>query len=368
MQTGNHRTWPAACCLFGAHRRPARTWVRIKGRRYGAWADQDGPLGGGRGYRRIVTAGDFTVRTIEELIAALAKARAGQVVFLPGDAIIDCTEFVHIEKLVLEIPGGVILAGDRGRQGSLGALIESDALATRPLLRAAGAGVRITGLRIKGPDPKRRLEHHARCVRRARPGDHGFDHRYYYQFPISTGIAAARPGLEVDNCEIAGFSLAGVDLSAGDRHRIHHAFIHHCQYNGLGYGVCLDRARALIDHNLFNDNRHSIAGTGRLPGGYDALHNVELGRTLSHCFDMHGGRDRQDGTDIAGERLRIANNLFLPALQLPVCIRGVPRAGAIIEANWFARACKIVAAGNTRAGSNAYGLRRPRIYAARVRA
>ena len=31
-----------------------------------------------------------------------------------------------------------------------------------------------------------------------------------------------------------------------------------------------------------------------------ARHNIELGVSLSHCFDMHGGRDREDGTDIAG--------------------------------------------------------------------
>lgn len=350
--------------MFDTHRTPAKTWVRIQGRRYGAWADKVGPLGGGRGYTRIVTGGDFTVRTLEELIDALAKARAGQVVFVPGDVVIDVTEFVHIEKLVLEIPGGVTLASDRGRGQSPGAQFESDELATRPLLHIGGAGVRISGLRLQGPDPKRRLAHHARCVQRARPEDHGFNHDYYYKFPLSEGITTDAPGLEIDNCEIAGFSHSGVYLRDGDRHHIHHCFIHHCQYNGLGYGVCLDKGRVVIDHNLFDYNRHSIAGTGRPPGGYDAMHNVELGESLSHCFDMHGGSDRQDGTDIAGDRLRIANNLFRPRIRA-IAIRGVPKSKAVIEDNWFALEPgepNLYAPGNVRVGKNVYGLRRPRVW------
>ena len=39
---------------------------------------------------------------------------------------------------------------------------------------------------------------------------------------------------------------------------------------------------------------------GAAASGYEARNNVEMGRSLSHCFDMHGGRDRKDGTDVAG--------------------------------------------------------------------
>jgi len=56
----------------------------------------------------------------------------------------------------------------------------------------------------------------------------------------------------------------------------------------------------MIERNWFNHNRHSIAGTGKPGCGYLACHNVEAGTSLSHCFDMHGGRDRKDGTDTAG--------------------------------------------------------------------
>ena len=66
------------------------------------------------------------------------------------------------------MPAGVTLAGDRGRDGSEGALICSDALKTPVLIRAAGPDVRITGLRIRGPNPKRYLDHHRRSFNEGR--------------------------------------------------------------------------------------------------------------------------------------------------------------------------------------------------------
>ena len=101
-----------------------------------------------------------------------------------------------------------------------------------------------------------------------------------------------------------------------------HCFIHHNQYQGLGYGVCLDEAETLIEGNLFDANRHSIAGTGRSGSGYEARHNVEMGRSLGHCFDMHGGRDRQDGTDVAGGWMHIHHNTFrVPNRRAPPHLR-----------------------------------------------
>ncbi len=90
-------------------------------------------------------------------------------------------------------------------------------------------------------------------------------------------------------------------LIGGDGH-----LVQHC----LGYGVCLDEAETLIEGNLFDANRHSIAGTGRSGSGYEARNNVEMGRSLSHCFDMHGGRDRNDGTDVAGGWMHVHHNAW----------------------------------------------------------
>jgi hypothetical protein len=320
---------------------------------YGAQADERGPIGGGEGYAAIVTEGDYVAETVEALVAALGQAQPGEVVFIPGETEIDLTTLIYIDQLVLEIPEGVTLAGDRGNEGSAGALVVSDALATPVMSRALGPNVHVTGLRIQGPNPKRQLAHHRRAF-----SEGGEGHAYYYKFPTQNGIATEHDGLEVDNCDISGFGHGGVYLQSGVGHHVHHCFIHHCQYNGLGYGVSHNRSSSLIECNLFDSNRHSIAGTGRPGCGYVARNNVELGTSLSHCFDMHGGRDRGDGTDVAGTSIEIYNNTFR-APQTPIVIRGVPEDICDVHHNWFvmhAESAKAVrAAERTEVHDNACG-------------
>ncbi len=205
----------------------AQPWLEVDGVVYGAQPDERGPIGGGEGYAAIVTEGDYTVQTLEELIDALGQAQPGQVVFIPGETEIDLT-----------------------------------------------TGVRITGLRIRGPNPKRYLDHHRRAFREGYGG-----HSYYYKFPTQNGISTEFDGLEVDNCEISAFGHGGVYLIGGVDHHIHHNYIHHCQYNGLGYGISHNTSSSLIECNLFDWNRHSIAGTGRPGCGYVARNNIELGTT-----------------------------------------------------------------------------------------
>ena len=139
--------------------RLGQTWVQINGEMYGARPDETGPIGGGAGYVRIVTRGDLVASNVSELIEALQKARPGQTVLVDPTAEIDLTGRVRADGLVVEIPGGVTLASDRGKDGSPGGLIYSDEFATSPMLRVTGDGVRITGLRLRGPDPQRTAAH-----------------------------------------------------------------------------------------------------------------------------------------------------------------------------------------------------------------
>jgi Right handed beta helix region len=329
------------------------TWVEIDHVVYGAKPDKLGPIGGANGYANIITKGDYTVKNLDSLLKALSKAKPGQIVFITGETEIDLTTLIYIDKLVLEVPEGVTLAGNRGYNGSKGALLTSDALKTPIMIRTMGPDVRVSGLRIRGPNAKRYLEHHRRAFRKG-----GERHKYYYKFPISNGIKTKYSRLEVDNCEISAFAHAGIYLINGKGHRIHHNYIHHCQYNGLGYGVCHNTASSLIEYNLFNWNRHSIAATGRPESSYIARHNVDNGVSLSHCFDMHGGRDRKDGTDIAGTSIEIYNNTFR-ASKTPVVIRGVPQEKCEVHHNWFQKhdnATKAVRAhAKTKVENNAYG-------------
>jgi hypothetical protein len=340
------------CVISSCVAADEQTWVEIDNVVYGARPDERGPIGGGNGYANIITKGDYAAGDLDSLLEALSKVKSGQTVFIPAETVIDLTARIYIDQLALEVPEGVTLAGDRGHDESEGALLISDALKTPVMIRAAGPDVRITGLRIQGPNPKRYIDHHRRSF-----GKGGDGHKYYYKLPTSNGITTSHPRLEVDNCEISGFSHAGVNLVTGDEHHIHHNYIHHCQYQGLGYGVCHNTAASLIEHNLFNWNRHSIAGTGRPGNSYAARHNIELGVSLSHCFDMHGGRDRRDGTDIAGTSIEIYNNTFR-AKQTPVVIRGVPEEKCDVHHNWFVRHSEagqaVRSSGKTKVSNNAY--------------
>ena len=267
-------------------------------------------------------------KTLDELLRALDKARSGDVVFVSPRTTIDCTERVYIEGLVIEIPDRRHACQQSGAKQRARRDDRQRHLDTRPLIHAGGPNVRVTGLRIRGPNPKPCLEHHHRSFAEGR------GHGYYYKFPTSNGIATEHDHLEVDNCELAGWSHAAIFLTCGYGHFIHHNFIHHNQYNGLGYGISHDIAQSLISHNLFNTNRHSIAGTGNSGSGYEACHNIELGQSLSHCFDMHGGRDRKDNTTVAGTWMHIHHNTFR-CPKTAVVIRGVPEEQADIHHNWF---------------------------------
>ncbi len=268
-------------------------------------------IGGGDGYSRPVTDGDYRVNTLDELLDALEQAVAGQVVYVEADAEIDLSGEQNVD-----IAGGVTLASNRGHAGSQGALLYSDELETIPLFLVGGERVRVTGLRLRGPDQERRSS--------------------AYVLPNSRSIQSSYPYLEVDNCELWGWSHAAVFLREGATNaHIHHNYMHHNQRTGLGYGVCLDKADALIEANRFDWCRHHIAGTGSPGTSYEACYNLVLKNANGHSFDMHGGADRGDGTDIAGDWIKIHHNEFQATSVIAIVIRGRPTEGAEVHHNWF---------------------------------
>lgn len=333
-----------------------KTWVEIDGEVYGAKPNDEGPIGGSAGYKKIVKSGDYVTSTVESLMGALQQAKPGQTIFIPGNVALDLTSWmVGAQKVTLDIPAGVTLASDRGENGSWGALIFSTEMRTHPLIRVANPNVRITGLRLRGPDPLTRFDLHKRAFE---PGGGGS--KLYYKTPNSIGIVVTSSSLEVDNCELMGWSDAAMNLDRGKDHRIHHNYIHHNRRHGLGYGACTDRAFAAFEYNLYDYNRHHIAGTGRPGSGYEAANNVVLMNGNSHLFDMHGGRDRKDGTTIAGTWMKMHHNTFMHPTERTISIRGIPEESAEIHHNWIYRPYEegiglIKSDGKTSVHDNVYG-------------
>ncbi len=317
--------------------------VTVDGVRYGA-KDDENPIGGGMHYSRIITEGNVTVTTALELKAAIENAKEGDIIYIPDDVIIDLSNPQDESRIEIDVNTPVTIASNRGfirPDGTVcvGGIIRSNLPYVSSVIRFNAPGIRMTGLIFKGPDPARHLRLWDRCFRgkcSGRGGQPG--HKFLNKAAPSHGLDIRADDCEVDNCELCGWTSAAVGIGAPRNKppirniRLHHNFVHHNQINALGYGFCHGRAYTNIYCNLFNYNRHSIAGGGQPESGYVAHDNVEMGESIGHYFDMHGGGDRRDGTNIAGDRIEMFHNSFL-GTWLPYVVRGEPVDIQIFEHN-----------------------------------
>lgn len=293
--------------------------------------------GGGAGYPDLVDPdGPCTsvVRTRGELEAALAAAGPDHVVYVADDARIDLT------GVTLCVPGGVTLASGRGRDGQPGGLLYTTATESRATLRTCGDDVRITGLRLHGWEPTQcPPQWPDRCE--GSDGTGGSNCRDC--MPRSRGLQSRGfDRLEVDNCELTGWTYGAVELADSLDNHVHHNHIHHNQRQGLGYGVVLsnvrDPADVLVEHNRFDYNRHSIAASGAVGHSYEARDNLVLSHANGHVFDVHGIDEALgDGTRWAGTRILVHRNTVLPPDHYALVVRGEPTEGAWIYDNCLAR-------------------------------
>jgi hypothetical protein len=307
-------------------------WDPDSGGSPGAVSNPTGrPIGGGEGYGDWVTGGSV-VSTALELRAALASATPGVVVYVRDDAVIDLDELDVSESLPLGVPAGVTLASGRGRNGSLGALLHSDNQWTRPIFKVLGSRARITGLRLRGPDTE------------VTPPDCGLTPSWGIDVRRDADDTQPFHGVRIDNNEMWGWPRAAVDILNVFGVTVQHNHLHHnrrqvkrsgCRAYGLGYGVVVGRGAALIEANLFDHNRHDIASDGAPGARYEARHNLVLNGAVQHSFDVHGGADRKDGTDIAGTLVHVHHNTFLQSKKPAFKIRGVPELAAYVWRNEF---------------------------------
>ena len=292
------------------------------GKIYGAYTEEGAsPIGGGVGMQGIKTTGDYIVNNLETLLDALEKAQSGEVIFIKGDSIIDTTSLAEANT-ALELKAGVTLASDRGRilddnTISTGAMLYSTTLT--PVMINAGEGSKIDGLTLCGSDTWKHMSHIVRGTSESGYTD------YYYSLMLTIGVNVKGDNFEISNCEISGFSNSGVLLNNAKDAYIHNCYFHHYQRNGFGYGVCHSGAStSVIEYNLFNFDRHSVAADGSAGSGYIARYNVQMGESIYHVFDAHGGNDRGDGTNIACDYVEMYNNTILSD-KIPYKRRGVPQ-------------------------------------------
>lgn len=332
----------------------------------------DEPLGGGDGYKRIINAGDRIVRTPDELSSLLSSLTnepiaAPGIIYLPPETELDFTGKFDPQKRrgaypfpFLYLPEGWTLAGNRGENGAPGPLVKLDFTKaeleairadketphpyTGKVLLGLGAGARVTGLRIQGPDP-------------------GVAASDYDDLPRSrfTALHTMGAGAEVDNCQISHFHWAGINAAHPETLVRYNRLIDIHAYPAVVGGK---DGRALILGNYIEWSWHAIAGGGQQDVGYEAAHNeiVHVGPGgPAHAVDMHAWRQMmyRHGPEypflnIAGNEILIHHNTFKsdteaikqyrklhgrePLAHQPVkdvLIRGVPRKIVLVESNLF---------------------------------
>jgi hypothetical protein len=297
--------------------------------------------------------------------------RSPKRVYLTGGVSIDCSDFPF-----LEIQEGVTLASNRDSLHP-GAIIFSDT-PKNPLILPRGNHIRITGLRIRGSRLDRASE----------------------SAPTNKGIVIqSREDIEIDHNELSGWNTIAIDVRDSehrinkediDRVNIHHNYIHHNQTKKRdGYGVALhNEAYARIAYNVFDHNRHAIAGDGSARSGYRAWFNLVLPGggfhgeyagydRYTHQFDMHGQRSLYCTAFVcqcsskdpgwawkrvahkkcgrAGEFIDIQHNTFQYTRDAAFMLRGTPAEKAYVWNNSFRHAEEKDALDQTESGLDSRG-------------
>lgn len=291
------------------------------GEDYGDWVEKP------KGRKQIV----YTAR---QLIDRLDKAQPRDVIYIDDNVEINLDGYSNIE-----IKSGVTLASGRGRDGSLGGkLVRTKKVRNEDfgLLYISGDYVRLTGLRIEGPDKDKK-------------GD---------SCEINNGISvfSGQPNifksLVIDNNEVWGWQKSGIEVRNIKGIIIKQNHIHHCLYEQLfrtdrGYGVSVyDAGEVHIEGNLFDHNRHNVACNGHPLSEYTAIENLILNGGTRASFDVHGyeeGHDIEphlDGSYHAGLNFTINNNIVLSKKKFHIFIRGNSDGKVVIKNNYFKKRCK----------------------------
>jgi hypothetical protein len=332
--------------------------------------------GGGGGYSRIVTYSQadltrtgkgkvFLVSTKKELIDSLGIAEAGQIVYVDDKAEINMTGVSE-----LSIKDGVILASGRGRNGSLGAKLYCIGNGNYNLFKLSGVSknIRITGLRLQGPDPNEKpvdgIKDRAGCI--------DITYSKFDDEKLDNDIENLN--IEIDNNEMWAWPNACVSVTGVSGVAVRYNWMHHNLRDGglgkgsAGYGVVINGGHFLVEKNLFNNNRHDIACGGHPLSNYTFKNNLVLKGGSHHSIDVHGWREsngdrkRPDGTCYAGNNFLIEGNIVLQDFSnvqdlwaYNLLIRGIPMGSVVVRNNQFVQNKKNVIGqapyGRTVAGS-----------------
>lgn len=296
-------------------------------------------VGGGAGYEEVYCAGDATATTAANLVSALAAASSGEVIYVANDINLTGT-------YPIAVPSGVILAGNRGYPTGSGGYSRGPRLYTTDRSQhlygqfTLGNASVFTGLRLEGPD----------CMFNS-PLPSGAT-RYYGRGISSDGINA-----EITNCEIYGWTHAGIYCDVLGRIIVEYCHIHNNLMDGLGYGVVLvaGDVQADISYCLFESNRHDVTASGGGTNYYKVHNNYFKGGGIPAAYSHERVNFHETG-GVSGSYL-IEDNVFDCPDLYGISIEGTPDVASQILTNYFIHSeqCIVLAGTGTTCTGNTFG-------------
>ena len=345
---------------------PTTLRLTISGTFQGAFQERSISALVGVDYAARVVIDAATANPAAVLLGALASPNAQQTIELGCNVAIDLTG--HTDILIGD--GRTLKASPscaRGARQSGPRIFVTDERGASSLFLIRGDHVNISGFRLEGPTTGYARE--------------GRQEKAIRIWPFSSALPIE--SIEISNMEI--FNWAGLGVQVGDEDgnairgrlfntrpeaaRVTDSFFHDDLNVGEGYGVeSTGGAYATFARNVFDNNRHAIAGGSRTQGssdfsGYTARENLILPNGgvacnesgwlgvigyLGNCWqthqvDMHGDENRwysdsnwQCGN--AGETMIIQRNTILYTAGLAIKIRGNPVDKVVVDGNVFAHA------------------------------
>ena len=273
-----------------------------------------------------------------QLIAHLSSDFQGTI-SIPSDITVDMGS-----ARLLSIGPCVTLSGTRGGLDPGALITTADKEADGPVFFVSGPGVRIEGLRFRGPMTT--------------------DDRSARDESIKAFAIIGAPGgsVSIDNNVFEFWSMAVViarDLSSVSCRdmapvvRITRNYFNRNAIEEKGYGVGVGSGCVTIEGNLFNKNRHAVAASGTPeagPGviGYVAKYNYVLEGGFTVCpsrlcywnqhFDVHGSIDGYGGEageyfEIIWNTIRGEQGYYQTQTRPAFMLRGRPTLGAYFHNN-----------------------------------
>lgn len=282
---------------------------------------------------------------LEQLRQLPAAERMGRIVFVPGGHDWD------LHGQILNVPEGVILAGDRGIDGAPGPILRCGHFASAGAFIMLQSHARITGFRILGerdPDSRPGFVSAGTAAVAAAASGPGTNHAAAAQSAPGSGVGLAWGAVHgaVDNCEIAWFGRDGVHTH-GHYLRVADCHIH----NVGGYGVLMGiyGSHLLVERSRIDWLWQAIGGGRSMIVGYEIrqcviedARRVENSRVEKGSEYFHYGTAMGHHSDLGGLRVHVWGNVF-PRADLrvlgmrTVSPRNGPGAGAFVHNNWFPR-------------------------------